>query len=422
MHRRRPGPRQWLLAAVLVLAGGAAALALARVAPAPTTANTPIFAGGEPVNPHLQAVYARAPLAPLSSDDGTWSQFGHDAAHSFATGGGHGALRGRVAWFAPLGGPALAAPALDRRLLYVSGSDGFLRALDPRTGKLRWRAGLGDSLGDASPALGGGRIYVDGYGTLTLAFDAATGRPLWQADNGHLPTAPPTYYRGLVLVPSDGNFLSCYDAASGKLYWRFQSEDAQADFWPTTGAAAAQGHTAYVALGASSEFMAIDLSSGLKQWEYALYERPAGAPVLWHGAVYVATTPGRIVALDAASGTPRWTATLPTGLGKGTRATPLLAGGRLYIGGDDGGLYAYSARTGRRLWVFHTGAPILSTPLLVGTSLYLPGGNGLLYCLDAASGRRRWTLRLGQMRAAPAYLDGTLFVASAGAGGLYAVR
>ncbi len=434
MDRVRRRLRAGIVAGTLVLvAAGAAILVLARGGAAPPGQNnSPIFAGGEPVSTRLQAVYARAPLGPSSRPDADgWDQYGGDAAHSFTPPAGNRVLRGRIAWFAPLGGPALSAPAAVRDArgangghgtVYIAGVDGFLRALDARTGTTRWRVGLGDSLSDGSPATGGGRVYVAGFGTLTLAFDATTGRPLWQADNGHLPTAPPTYFRGLVLVPSDGNFLSCYDAATGKLYWRFQSEDALADFWPTTGAAAVAGRTAYVALGASAEFMAIDVVTGLKRWEYAVRERPAGAPVLAAGAVYVATASGHILSLNAADGALRWEAALPQGVGKGTRASPVVAGGRLFIGSDDGRLYALSTRTGRRLWTFRTEAPVLSAPIVADSVLYLPGDDSLLYCLDTATGHRRWALRLGEMRAAPALLDGTLYVGSRGAGGLYAVE
>lgn len=432
MHRvRHPLVALKAIVCFVVVGAVAALFAAAQVGgSSPRQDNSPIFAGGETINTRLQAVYARAPLPAHSGPHADeWSQFGGDAAHSFTPPPApiHTTPRGRVAWFAPLGSPVLSAPVVGHGrgvapLIYVAGTDGFLRALDTRTGAVRWRAGLGDSLADSSPALGDGRVYVDGFGTLTLAFDAATGRPLWQADNGHLPTAPPTYFRGLVLVPSDGNFLSCYDAANGKLYWRFQSEDALADFWPTTGAAAAAGRTAYVAMGASAEFMAIDVVSGLKRWEYALGERPAGAPVLAAGAVYVATALGRIVSLDAAEGALRWEASLPRGVGRGTRASPVVAEGRLFVGSDDGRLYALSTRTGSRLWTFQTGAPVLGAPVVEGSTLYLPGGDGLLYCLDTATGHRRWALRLGEMRAAPALLDGVLYVGSRAAAGLYAVK
>ncbi len=426
--------------ALALVATVAAILVLAQrdVSP-PRVDNSPIFAGGEPVDARLQNVYAQAVLgAPSAPGIDQWSQFGRDAAHSFAalSAGGH-ILHGRVAWFAPLGGPVLSAPAVDHEVrtapglhgtlrpdsvVYVGGSDGFLRALDARTGALRWRVGLGDSLSDSSPAIGGGRVYVNGFGTLTLAFDATTGRPLWQEDNRHPLSAPPTYFRGLVLVPSDGNFLSCYDAATGRLYWRFQSEDVLPDFWPTTGAAAATGRTAYVALGASAEFMAIDLISGLKRWEYAVRERFSGAPAVAYGAVYVATASGRILCFDAADGALRWKVKLPQSVGGGARASPVVAGERLFLGGDDGRLYAYSARTGRLLWTYRTGSPVLSAPIAANSVLYLPGSDGLLYCLDAASGHERWALRLGEMRAAPALLDGMLYVGSRAAGGLYAVR
>jgi len=162
--RRRPPlprrPRAGIVAAALALvAVCVATLVLARHDAAPPRPdNSPIFAGSEPIDALLQQVYAQAPLgAPSVPGADQWSQFGADAAHSFASPsvGGH-RPRGRVAWFAPLGGPVLSAPVVDHQvrqvsgaggtrdpdgdaIVYVGGSDGFLRALDARTGQPRWR-------------------------------------------------------------------------------------------------------------------------------------------------------------------------------------------------------------------------------------------------------------------------------------------
>ncbi|MEV0774143.1 PQQ-binding-like beta-propeller repeat protein [Streptomyces sp. NPDC050428] len=57
---------------------------------------------------------------------------------------------------------------------------------------------------------------------------------------------------------------------------------------------------------------ALDIATGRSLWRFPLKGQAAGAPVVASGVVYVATYSGEVVALDAATGEPRWALALDT--------------------------------------------------------------------------------------------------------------
>src|SRR5690349_16858950 len=76
-------------------------------------------------------------------------------------------------------------------------------------------------------------------------------------------------------------------------------------------------------------------------------------------------------------------------------SSPAVVGGVVYIGSDDGHVYALKAATGARLWAYDTGAPVVSSPAVSGNVVYVGAGNGTVYALRAATGARMWSRNLG---------------------------
>jgi outer membrane protein assembly factor BamB len=70
-------------------------------------------------------------------------------------------------------------------------------------------------------------------------------------------------------------------------------------------------------------------------------------------------------------------------------ATPVVAGGAVYAASLDGKVYAVDASTGAPRWErpFDTGAPIRSGPALAGGGLIVAARNGNVYKLDLSSGQ-----------------------------------
>lgn len=62
-------------------------------------------------------------------------------------------------------------------------------------------------------------------------------------------------------------------------------------------------------------------------------------------------------------------------------ASPVVAGGAVYIGATDHHLYAVDAETGEPHWKFDTGAPVYSTPAVVDGVAFVSSENGYLHAV-----------------------------------------
>ena len=125
------------------------------------------------------------------------------------------------------------------------------------------------------------------------------------------------------------------------------------------------------------------------------------------GSVYFGSSAeNKVFALDARSGRVRWTRIT----GGPLRLAPAVAGGRVYLGADDGYAYCLDARDGSVVWQFRAAPqdrrvlgngrmislwPVRSGVLVDGGVAYLAAGifptaGVVVYALDAGTGAVRW--------------------------------
>ncbi|MDH3583802.1 MAG: PQQ-binding-like beta-propeller repeat protein [Phycisphaerae bacterium] len=78
--------------------------------------------------------------------------------------------------------------------------------------------------------------------------------------------------------------------------------------------------------------------------------------------------------------------------GGAIKSSPVIAGGRAYIGSDDGMVYALDLRTGKKIWQFKTPHedPVEAPPTLHGDRLFVGDVGGFMYALDASDGKLIW--------------------------------
>jgi outer membrane protein assembly factor BamB len=324
-----------------------------------------------------------------------WYQFGHDAAHTgvdpketalspetvgtlqldwTAAGTGPPSIAGGILyagsaaldaatgarlWSAPVPGSDLQS-AVANGLVYIGSGDGNLYACDALSGAVRWSAPSGAS-GQAAPVVAGGAVFVSGNGRIT-AFDAATGAVRWVATpGGGAPLTSPAVANGLVYAVAKDNQLYALDATTGAIVW-------------------------------------VNVSAGPVE----------AAPVVAGGTVYAGSTDSRygVHAFDARRGTVRW---LSTGIS--SHYSPAVANGIVYVGADSGELDALDARTGTLRWSFGVGptyVPGGSTPAVANGVVYVAGAGGV-YALDATTGTELTIIR-GSYFSPPVVANGVLYV------------
>ncbi|HYE33302.1 MAG TPA: PQQ-binding-like beta-propeller repeat protein [Methylomirabilota bacterium] len=89
------------------------------------------------------------------------------------------------------------------------------------------------------------------------------------------------------------------------------------------------------------------------------------------------------------------------------KSSPAIVGDRVYIGSDDGHLYALNTKDGTKAWAFKTEGPIESSPLVLDGRVYFGSADGALYAVDAKSGQLAWKTMTGdKILGAPNWVAG----------------
>jgi hypothetical protein len=101
-------------------------------------------------------------------------------------------------------------------------------------------------------------------------------------------------------------------------------------------------------------------------------------------------------------------------------SSPAVAGGLVFVGSDDGNVYALNASTGIPAWIYMTHGAVESSPAVAGGLVFVGSWdsvtrNGMIYALSASAGTQVWnytTLGFSPIKSSPAVAGGLVFVGS----------
>jgi outer membrane protein assembly factor BamB len=132
----------------------------------------------------------------------------------------------------------------------------------------------------AAPVTAGGLVFASGSDGVLRAIDAASGKLRWQAYTGGPITYPPAVEQGRLLVGSGDGWVYAFEAASGRPLWRFRVAPAErkinlygklASTWPVASGVLVDGGIVYAAAGIASydgtHVYALDASTGRIRWQ-----------------------------------------------------------------------------------------------------------------------------------------------------------
>jgi alcohol dehydrogenase (cytochrome c) len=157
-----------------------------------------------------------------------------------------------------------AAPIVVNGIMFLSGWDGWVWALDARTGKEIWRykhatpfdVSLCCGNVNRGVAVAKGKVFVVTPNAHLLALDATTGKRVWDKTNGDVragesATVAPLIVKNMVIVGSSGGefgvrgHLDAFDLETGEHVWRCYTVpkpgEPGSETWPADGEAWARG-------------------------------------------------------------------------------------------------------------------------------------------------------------------------------------
>ncbi|MCD2188209.1 MULTISPECIES: PQQ-dependent dehydrogenase, methanol/ethanol family [Actinomycetospora] len=157
-----------------------------------------------------------------------------------------------------------ATPLVVDGVMYVSGPDGKVWAIDPKTGEELWRykhaspfdTSLCCGNVNRGVAVGHGKVYMYTLNAHLIALDATTGEKVWDTTNGDVRagesgSAAPLIVKDMVVVGSAGGefgvrgHLDAFDAQTGERRWRCYTVpkpgEPGSETWPEDGEAWQRG-------------------------------------------------------------------------------------------------------------------------------------------------------------------------------------
>jgi len=74
-------------------------------------------------------------------------------------------------------------------------------------------------------------------------------------------------------------------------------------------------------------------------------------------------------------------------------SSPVVSGGMVYVGSNDGNLYAVRQEDGRLLWQYATQGAVTSSPAVSNNTVYVASTDGYVYAVDSQNGTLRWRFK-----------------------------
>lgn len=220
----------------------------------------------------------------------------------------------------------------------------------------------------------------DGGLSYVVAHDKHTGMEKWMMKRDTGATSEPAdAYTTPVLFRKDGrtevivfgaNMLDAYDPATGKQLWQCRPfRGNRVISGPTV-----VGDTVYAVEGMKGSVFAVraggdgDVTATHVRWKHPGPTPDAASPVAANGLVFLATNSGVGICLDAATGKEVW----KERLGRNFRATPLVAGDRIYFFTKEGKtVIVDAARAFHVVAECDLGEDTIASPAAVGGDLFI---------------------------------------------------
>ena len=244
----------------------------------------------------------------------------------------------------------------------------------------------------SSPIVAGDAVFFGSTDNNLYSVNRADGSLRWKFATKGAVSSSPAFADGVVYVNSNDGRFYAVDAATGKEKWNFKT-------------------------GGEHRFTAPGIHGGTPRTEMMAdpFDMFLSSPVVGSGVVYFGSGDGNVYALDAATGSAKWTFKT----GNVVHASPALSNGVVFIGSWDRNMYAIDAKSGKEVWRFQTGNDtiiynqigIASSAAISNGVVYFGCRDGHFYAVDAKTGAQTWNHdnKGGWVISSPAVRNGIVY-------------
>ena len=296
---------------------------------------------------------------------------------------------GSIVWTYAAGSPIYSSPAVEDGIVYFLSVDGMMHAVNVSDGSSSWARSMGGPgpWDWSSPAVDNGNVFIATSTGNVTSLNGSDGTTNWStyigaSPNSMIAVANGKVYSGTHNFDNNAPTLAALNEADGSLAWIYDyslSHDGVTGMINCNGVAVADG----------------DGDDALEVY-FGVFN--------WNG------TGPQAICLDEATGAEEWAVSI----GGNSTSTPAIHEGVVFIGSDDGNVYALDAEaSGAVLWAYATGAAVWAAPAVADGKVYVGSLNHWFYALDEGTGALVWSYYTGstsRLESSPAVADGMAFV------------
>lgn len=132
-------------------------------------------------------------------------------------------FRGQVKWRFKAKRSITSSPWVQDNVAFVNSLDGFLYAVDAKSGWMLWRFRM-EKPSIVSPAVADTLVFTGSADGHIYAVDSRSAREVWRFKTNHQVNSSPVVYKDAIYIGSVDNHLYCLEYRTGRLRWKFETK------------------------------------------------------------------------------------------------------------------------------------------------------------------------------------------------------
>jgi len=286
----------------------------------------------------------------------------------------------------------------------VGSQKGELVSLSLDNGQVYWKYSTGASIGESSPAYANGVVYIGDLSGVLHAVNAPDGKRLWTFKSGNEIKSSPVVVGDRVLIGSYDENLYCLSTRNGSVLWKVKTNG------PVHSTPSVSNGMAFIA-GCDEVFRAIRISDGKEMFTVSSGSYTGASPAVRLGNAYYGTFDNEVLGVSLTQHKITWRYQHPT------RKFPFYSSAavtqdRVVVGGRDKMVHGLNL-AGKNVWTFATRARVESSPAVAGGKVFVGSNDGRFYVLSLSNGNKLWEFTAGApLSASPAIANGRIVIGS----------
>ena len=302
-------------------------------------------------------------------------------------------------------------PDVYTQTLFVSSNNQIVYAIDPISGESKWKFPVAGEV-HATPLLYNKNLYVGTLDGNLYRIDPQYGTEQTVRNFG-APIVGTPIVRENVLLIAAGARLYAVDPVSLSDIVGITPFDIGGDIMASPAIHNIAGGQTKAIFIAGMNNRVVALNESLQQiWSFtptqngAFYSSPC---VINDSFLYIGNDNGRLYALKTVDGTEKWNFVTNGQV----RSSPIQIGGNVLFGSSDRYFYSVDSALGQLRWKVQTGDEIQSSPAVYNQNVYFGSYDRSFYCVDIIDGTIKWTQLTSQLiKSSPVIYRGDVYFGS----------